>query len=337
MNIIVKRSGFGLAAAAVAMLAGCGGSGSTPEGALQPNTGIFNLSVSDSPIKDAEKVCIKFDGVQLKKADEDPPIDIDFDEPVVINLLANQGAVSETLVSTEVEAGTYEWIRLKVDAVTGNGAGVGVGDSDPMDPECIDEENGSYLLSDMGGLFNIWVPSGNETGLKLIKDITIPANGSGNYTAEWDLAMSFVAPPGLGTGEAIMKPVIKLVENNEVGTLDGTVANELVSPDPSNPAVCDTEEGFGPTIYVFDDNEIMDDPVNGDDGSIEPVATGLVDQDMQGMPYTYEIGFLLAGDYEVAFTCNGTDFIPGMGKFAAISVGNVTTVDFLAEDAPAEE
>ena len=60
--------------------------------------------------------------------------------------------------------------------------------------------------------------------------------------------MSFVGPPGLGTGEAIMKPVVKLVANNEVGTLNGTVADELVSPNPPDPAVCDTEEGFGPTI-----------------------------------------------------------------------------------------
>lgn len=329
MNFIVRGAGLGLAATVAAMLTACGS-----DGAPSTNTGTLNLSVSDTPIKDAAKVCIKFDGVQLKKDDEGPWIDIDFDDPVVINLLANQGAVSETLVSAEVEAGTYAMIRLNVDAVTGNGAGVG--DADPTDPVCADEENGSYLLTDTGALFNIWVPSGDQTGLKLIKDIIIPVNGSGNYTAEWDLGMSFVAPPGLGTAEAIMKPVIKLVANNEVGTLNGTVANELVSPNPPNPAVCDTEEGLGPMIYVFDDNEIMDDPVNGDDGSIEPVATGLVDQDMQGMPYTYEIGFLLAVNYEVAFTCNGTDFIPGTGKFAAIFVGETTTVDFLAEDAPAE-
>ena len=266
MNVVAMRSGVGLAATAVAILAGCGGSGSTPAGVQQTSTGFFNLSVSDAPIRNAEKVCIKFDGVQLKSANDDPPIEIIFDQPVVINLLANQGAVSETLVSAEVEAGIYAWIRLMVDAATGNGAGVG--DSDPTDPECIDQENGSYLLTDTGGLFNIWVPSGDQTGLKLIRDITVPANSSGNYTAEWDLGMSFVAPPGLGTGEAIMKPVVKLVQNDEVGTLDGTVADQLINPDPPDPAICDTVAGFGPTVYVFDDNGIADDPVNGDDGSL---------------------------------------------------------------------
>lgn len=334
MNVVTKRSGIGLAATAVAFLAGCGGSGSTPAGMQQTSTGFFNLAVSDSPIRNAEKVCIKFNGVELKMANEDSPIDIDFDDPVVINLLANQGAVSEALVSAEVTAGLYEWIRLKVDAARGNGAGIG--DNDPTNPECIDEENGSYLLTDTGGLFNIWVPSGDQTGLKLIRNITVPANSSGNYTAEWDVGMSFLAPPGLGTGEAIMKPVVKLVQNDEVGTLDGTVADQLVNPDPPDPTVCDTDQGFGPMVYVFDDNGVADDPVNGDDGLLEPVATGLVDQDMQGMPYTYEIGFLLAGNYEVAYTCNGTDFTPETGIPAEIFVGEVTTVDFLAEPPPTQ-
>jgi len=330
MSTVARRSGFGLAVFAVAILAGCSGSGGAPERAFEPGMGFFNLAVSDSPIKNAEKVCIKFDGVQLKMANDSPPFDIDFDPPVVINLLANQGAISQSLVSAEVEAGIYEWIRLKVDAATGNGAGVG--DSDPFDPECLDEQNGSYLLTDVGGLYNIWVPSGDQTGLKLIKDITVPVNSSASYTAEFDLGRSFLAPPGLGTGEALMKPVVKLVQNNEVGTLDGTVADGLVT----DPMVCDPESEIAPSVYVYDGDGNLENPVNGDDGTIEPVATGLVAQDMEGLPYTYEIGFLLAGNYEVAFTCNGSDFIPVAGKPAEILVGEVTTVDFLAEDVPAE-
>ena len=326
MKIREGRAIASMMAVSVLLLGGCGGSSS------EDGKGVLNLSISDSPIKDAAKVCVKFDGVQLKKADTDSPFDIDFADPVVINLLANQGAVSETLVSTEVEAGNYQWIRLKVDAVRGSNAGTA--DPTPTDPACNDTESGSYLVTDGGSVFNLWVPSGDQTGLKLIKDITVPANSSGNYTAEWDLGRSFVGPPGLGTGEAIMKPVVKLVANNEVGTLNGTVADALITPDPADPAICDTEAGFGPTIYVFDDNGVIDDPVNGDDGSIEPVATGLVGQDMQGMPYTYEVGFLLTGNYEVAYTCNGENFIPASGKRVSITEGGVEEVNFSTEDLP---
>ena len=334
MNIITKRSCFGIATLAAIALTGCGGSGSN---ALDEDTGVFNLSVSDGGIEDAAKVCIKFDGVQLKQTDEEEPISIDFAESEIVNLLANQGANSQPITSAQVPAGTYEWIRLMVDASRGNDAGSA--DMDQTDPACI-AEDGSYLLTETGQLYSLFIPSGDQSGLKLIKDITIPVNASGNYTAEWDLGKSFIAPPGLAP-DAIMKPVVKLVANNEVGTLVGQVADELVMAE-----ACDAE--FAPKVYVFDDG-IMPNPIDYppadpeapfDPDPNDPVATGLVEmqeQDDGSMPYRYSIGFLLAGDYEVAFTCDGLTFIPEPGKEVSITVGGVSEVDFTVDDLPPAE
>jgi len=331
MKIREGRTIGSMIAVSFLFLGGCGGSSSDQNG---DSMGVLILSVSDAPI-DAAKVCIKFDGVQLKKADEDPPIDIDFDDPVVINLLANQGAVSETLVSTAVEAGTYEWIRLKVDASMGNGAGST--DSDPTTDQCLAYDS-AYLLTETGQLYSLFIPSGDQTGLKLIKDITIPVNSSGNYTAEWDLGRSFIAPPGI-VPDAIMKPVVKLVADNEVGTLVGQVADELVDADS-----CDVE--FAPKVYVFDDGiapnpidyppEEPDAPFSPDPS--DPVATGLVKMQEDGaMEYRYSIGFLLSGNYEVAFTCDGVSFIPEAGKEATITAGGVEEVNFGLDDLPPPE
>jgi hypothetical protein len=44
--------------------------------------------------------------------------------------------------------------------------------------------------------------------------------------------------------------------------------------------------------------------------------------------YDYTVGFLLAGNYEVAFTCDGETFEPAAGKSAAITEQQLTTVDF---------
>ena len=342
MNIITKRYCFGLAAAVAIALTGCGGSGSDP---LQEGMGVFNLSVSDAGIKDAAKVCIKFDGIQLKKADEEAPIDIVFDDPddpddpefVIVNLLDNQGANSQLITSAEVPAGNYEWIRLMVDAAKGNNAGSL--DTDQNDPACL-ADDGSYLLTETGMHYSLFIPSGEQSGLKLIKDITIPVNASSNYTAEWDLGKSFIAPPGLYP-DAIMKPVVKLVANNEVGTLVGQVADELVEAD-----TCDVE--FAPKVYVFDDG-VEPNPINYppedpeatfDPDPNDPVATGLVERQEQtdgSMPYRYSIGFLLAGDngnYEAAFTCDGLTFVPELGKEAKIDVGEVEEVNFDVDDLP---
>jgi hypothetical protein len=323
--------------ASALLLAGCGGSdsGSVP---VDDSMGTLNVNVSDSPIKDAAKVCIKFDGVELKKSDEDSPFVIEFDNPVVINLLANQGAVSETLVSAEVEAGTYQWIRLMVDAVSGSGGGNT--DPDSTDPVCNDTDNGSYLVTDGNAVFNLWVPSGDQTGLKLIKDIVVPAGSSGDYTAEWDLGMSFIAPPGQGTGEAMMKPVVKLVANDEVGTLSGTVSSDFFDvQDGEDTATCPANSDFVPMVYVFDEDGNAEIPVDSDgaDGTRDPVASGLVSQDTDSpeMPYVYEIGFLSAGEYEVAFSCDDRDtFIPETGTPATINVDETTEIDIESDDPP---
>jgi hypothetical protein len=295
--------------------------------------GVFNLSVSDGGI-DAAKVCIKFDGVQLKKTDEDAPIDIVFDESEVVNLLAQQGANSQPITSAQVPSGNYQWIRLMVDASKGNNAGLA--DADPTDPACL-ADDGSYLLTETGMHYSLFIPSGDQSGLKLIKDITIPVNASGNYTAEWDLGKSFIAPPGLAP-DAIMKPVVKLVANNEVGTLVGQVIDGLVMAD-----TCDAE--FAPKVYVFDDSiapNAIDYPPEDPDAPFDPdptdpVATGLVEQQEQddgSMPYRYSIGFLLAGDYEAAFTCDGQTFVPELGKETSIAIGAVSEVNFALDDLP---
>ncbi len=339
MTTITKRSGIGLVSVLALALAACGGSGSGVGSQSQPtppstgtpppsgNTGYLNLSVSDSPIKDATKVCIRFDGVELKHADSDDKEAIDFEQPIVVNLLAHQGANSHPIVTgAEVPAGEYEWIRLKVKAARDLSGGVN--DGDPTGESCDDETENSYLVRDSGGVFNLFIPSGSQRGLQLNKDIIVAVNRTGDYTAEWDLGKSFNGPRGL-LPDVMMKPVVKLVANNEVGTLVGQVADDLIAWD-----ACDAE--FAPSVYVFDDGvepNPFDDPFAEDDA----IATGLVEQQMQedgSLPWRYSVGFLLAGNYEVAYTCNGSLFAPLAGKPAEILLDEVTTVDFAAEDAP---
>ena len=67
----------------------------------------------------------------------------------------------------------------------------------------------------------------------------------------------------------------------------------------------------------------------------EPVARGLVTEDMEA--YGYLIENLLAGTYTAAFTCTGADFVPVAGKEAVIAIGDDTPLNFDAEDATEPE
>lgn len=298
-------------ASSLLVIAGCGGSGS---GSTGDETGFLSLGVSDGPIHDAEKVCITFDSLEFKPAGDAQSFTVDLDPPEKINLLDYQGAnAAPILEDEELPAGDYEWVRLGVDASMGSNGGAGDTGGDACDGEA------SYIVMEGGSVHNIFVPSGDQTGLKLVSGFTVPINGSIDATADWDLMRSMTAPPGLAP-DVILKPTIRLVNNVEVGTLAGVVAEELATA-----AECE------PSVFLFDDgvtpNAISED---GDDPE-DPVATGMVHAQANSdatTTYHYEIGFILAESYEAAFTCDGSTFEPADGKPAEIAAQEVTTVDF---------
>ena len=308
MNSKWTHYGFWLMAAGLLPLAGCGGGSTSGE-----ETGLFSLAVSDGPIHDARKVCITFDEIEFKHSD-DAPFVVVLPAPEKVNLLDFQGNnAAPLLFNEELPAGNYEWLRLGIDASLGSNGGVGDTLGDLCDGEA------SYIVMNDDTVHNLFVPSGAETGLKLVSGFTVPVNGSADFTAEFDLMKSITAPPGLQP-DVILKPAIRLVNNVEAGTLTGQVADTLATaPD------CE------PSVYVFDDGVIPNGIEDGVDDPDDPVATALVEELVNGAAvteYHYTIGFLLAGDYEVAFTCNTEEFEPAEGKPATIAAQTLTTVDF---------
>lgn len=311
MNKGRTQHGFVLIAAGLLPLAGCGGGGS---GSGDDGTGLLSLSVSDAPIHDAKKVCITFDEIEFKG--EGAPFVVELDPAEKVNLLDFQGAnAAPLLFNEEMPAGDYQWMRLGVDAVMGSNGGAGDTGGDLCDGEA------SYIVMDDETVYNLYVPSGAETGLKLVSGFTVPANGSADFTAEFDLMKSITAPPGLDP-DVILKPTIRLVNNVDTGTLTGQVAAELATADACEPAV-----------YVFDDG-VTPNPIDDGDAADpeDPVATAMVEElvdDASGATeHHYTVGFLLAGDYEAAFTCDGEEFEPPEGKSAPITEQTVTTVNF---------
>lgn len=295
-----------LLCAVATIAAACGGSGS-PGG---DETGLLSLGVSDAPVHDLQKVCITFDDVELKHAGDGPPFLVDLPQ-TTINLLDFQGMnAAPLLFNEEVPAGEYNWMRLVIDASLGSNGGAG----DTLDPDVCDGE-ASYVVTTDGTVHNLYVPSGDQTGLKLINGFIVPVNGSADFTAEWDLLRSIVEPPGLAADVAL-RPVIKLVSNAEVGALRGTVAEGLAAAES-----CDA------SIFVFDNT----DADASDVGVADAVASDMVKEVDSGdgsTSYFYEIGFLLEGSYEVAFSCDGVEYVePEEGNPFDIVSGEVTEID----------
>jgi Domain of unknown function (DUF4382) len=307
------RTGF-TALLAVA-IAGCGGSGGDSATAAATPTGILSLGVSDSPVHSAQRVCIEFNEVELKQSGNDQTTLVTFAVPEKVDLLQFQGANAAPLLTSEVlPAGNYEWMRLGINAVRSANGGAG-----ETDPALCDGE-ASYIVMDDGTVNNLYVPSGENSGLKLVSGYTVPVNDQVNLTLEFDLAKSITAPPGQSP-DVKLRPTIRLVNNNEVGTLTGEVAAELAEA-----AACE------PAVYLFDPgvtpNGIEDD-IQDD---LDPIATAMVEAQDQmdgSVQYHYTIGFLLTGSYTAAFTCNNMDFEPVNGTdFTIENAGDIVVVDF---------
>jgi hypothetical protein len=320
-----RISAVSLAAALVAACGGGGGAGA------QSKTGALTLGITDAPVDVADAVVVQFSGVELKPMDGNA-FSIDFAAPKTIDLLALQGTNRATLLDGEqIPAGEYTWMRLKVNA----------------DPNVVGD---SYITID-GAKCELRIPSGDETGLKLIRGFTIGAGTTTDLTVDFDLRKSVVQPPGQRTsvpvcdGQAfLLKPVLRVVDSLQVGTITGTVDPTLIVQ------VCPAGE-LG-NVYLFgpytdsDPVPVPDDVDDNDADGSSPITTAMVALD-ESSNAAYTIGFVPTGNYLAAYTCDAdapdvdadladspagadevVDFTPPAGVPVTVVVDQVATVDF---------
>src|SRR5712672_4260333 len=213
---IQRRSQRLLMGAAVAMIGAVAGSGGSSGSGL----GHMSLAVADAPIDGAQAVVVKFTGVELT-GNGGSPTTITFDQPKTIDLLNESGMASAVLFDQPIAAGSYGQIRLMV-----------VADGDPSN---------SYITLSDGTMHGLQVPSGSETGLKLVSGFTVPSSGVVDYTIDFDLRKAITCPPGMAPA-CILKPAERLVDNTTVGNIQGQVSATLIA----------ANAGCTPGVYLYD-------------------------------------------------------------------------------------
>ena len=240
--------------------------------------GQMKLAVADAPVDGAQAVVVKFTGVELT-GDSGSPVDITFTQPKTIDLLNQSGTASAVLFDQPIPAGSYGQIRLMV-----------VADGDPSN---------SYITLSDGTMHGLRVPSGFETGLKLVSGFTVPSSGVVDYTIDFDLRKAITCPPGQAPA-CILKPTVKLVDNTTVGNIQGVVSNTLVPT------------GCTPGVYLYSGTvtapEDMNSAAPASDAN-QPQASKVPVANSQP-PYYYQFTFLTPGTYTVALTCQAAQDNP---------------------------
>lgn len=287
MNTRIRN---GVLLACALALNACGGS----DGGGAGGSGRLSLAIGDAPVDGATAVVIVFSGIELHANGETRTID--FTEPREIDLLAYQnGATVNLLENAVVDAGEYQWMRLKVIA----------------EPNLSD---GSYILFGSGEQFPLFVPSGSESGLKINRPFRVAAGGITRLVADFDLRKSILAPPGQAPNY-LLKPVLRLMDELEIGDIAGEVdlAALAVAQRGAGSAAADCDGG----IYLFGGAGAVPDDADGltADGA-DPILYQPLPFDGMNTVVPYQFAMVEAGTYTVAATCDfAVDALPDASEY----------------------
>lgn len=196
-----KLIAFILSLTLMILISGCGGGGDTSSTAS--NTGTVSLRLTDAPTDDenVKGVYVTFDALRYQYADSnDSWQDVDLNESRTINLLDLQDGNTTLLNHVELPAGEIAHVRFVLDT-----------------DDC-------WIDFFVGEIQPLEVPSGDQTGFKAIGGFTIPAGGTVNVTADFDVRKSVTAT---GNGRYKLRPTIKIIDNIEVGEINGTMTLDL--------------------------------------------------------------------------------------------------------------
>jgi hypothetical protein len=295
------------------LLGGCG------SGSGMQNSSL-TLQLTDAPLSGLQSVSVAFTGVEVKPMNANP-IQLTFPSERTIDLLTLQGGTTATLLDgSTIPAGQYEWVRLILDIAN------------------------SSAVDSQGNQHSLTIPSGAETGLKLIRGFTMPVGGTANFTIDFVLSRSIIAPPGIGTNY-LLKPVLRMVDNAQVCTIAGPVSATAQGTSPQTQCSGGAPAGPNlPVVYVYPGSAVTPDDIytgtaeepNPTPPEVEPLVTRTVN----AADYSFSIPFLTAGTYTVAFTCDNDDpavdesATPGTINFTnystdvTVSANTTTTVNF---------
>lgn len=257
-------------------------------------TGRIELSITDAPLYDEDivGVHIKINGIEIREKDGGWMAMENFDEPVTLNLLDYQNGEVYFLTEEELQAGVYNEIRLLLDMPEMDGG-----------PKA---NPGTYLEYADGTTQALYVPSGATSGYKAKGEFGIPAGGVTSVTIDFDVRKAVVKAGN--SGQYLLKPVLRLVENDNVGLIRG----EVISLDEQPEII----------VFAYDDGTFSESEIN------DPEADGVdfpnaVTSGRVGTDGTFTLAFMEPGIYDlyaVAFDENG-DFTSILVEWQDVELG----------------
>jgi hypothetical protein len=162
-----------------------------------PSTGTVAIHMTDAPaVEGVDAVNLNIIQVSIKASgdESDQGWEVLRADSMNVDLLHLQNGVFTTLATGRVAAGPYEQVRLKL----GEGSTVVVN----------------------GVTYPIKVPSGMQSGLKLVGPFTVPGGSGVDVALDFDASRSIILT---GSGTYMLKPVVHVMALSQAGSIKGRV------------------------------------------------------------------------------------------------------------------
>ena len=247
-------------------------SGSEDSGASQ---GTLSVGMTDASTDAYQAVYVTVSEIQVNASDDGDETEdgwISVGTPnKTYNLLELVNGTRETLGIVDLDAQHYSQMRLILSEDADASVNI-LSEAHPF---------GNYVIDLADEAHELKVPSGMQTGIKIVQGFDVSASGTTELILDFDAGASVVVAGN--SGQYLLKPTIKVLETSEAATLAGTVT---VTDDV-------TLAGVTVSAQVFDENA-------SDDSDRVVVETSTISDDDGNFSL-----FLNPGTYNLVFYKEG--------------------------------
>ncbi|TET87004.1 MAG: DUF4382 domain-containing protein [Desulfobacteraceae bacterium] len=206
---VLKLSFWTISFLFILTLAACSGGGSSSGG----GTGTLDIALSDATIDGCQAVYVTIAEVQVHK--DGGSWEVVASPEKTYSLLDLVNGVRERLGLSELEAGNYTQMRL----ILGH-------DSDD-ELNMLGEEHpfANYIIDESSDCHELEVPSGYQTGIKMVNGFYIYENERTELLLDFDVYSSIVEAGN--SGKMLLKPTVKVINLDNYSDISGTVSAEV--------------------------------------------------------------------------------------------------------------
>lgn len=255
------------------------------------------LYITDAPIDLASAVNVSFSRVQLTGGVGVQPQTLTISPASNVDLYQLQAGIAALVTAGfEIQPGHYTDLSVTIAA----------------DPNTAQS---NITLPD--GVHILYLPKGVSSTVHMPIDFTIGSGGTVTLTMDFDLRKSIIQDPNDPTKYQLI-PSMRAVQNELSGTLTGSIATSLIT--------C-----LSPAVYVYPGKVTpVDVDISAPASRLQPLSTALVGYNQTSGLYNFTAGFLPAGTYTAAFTCEATLDVANQAN--SINFTSVTTADVRASN-----